>query len=100
MRPSGAGLERSLALDLVAGEESADPALRDVVGAGDLTLRGPGQHGGEDKTAFGHRSESKTDPILTLRHADDPTHTYSDVPRHPIPMSCARALPGAPSSLP
>jgi hypothetical protein len=42
MWPTGPGLERSLALDLVAGQESADPALRDVVGAGDLTLRGAG----------------------------------------------------------
>jgi hypothetical protein len=61
LRPSRPRLEGRLSLRAVAGDESADPGLRDAVGEGDLGLAASlDDDGSDDKAGFGHpRSSSK-----------------------------------------
>ena len=60
-RSARSWLERSLALDPVTGDETADPRLRNVVVACDLGLWATlDDDGGDDQSGFGH----PTDPCL------------------------------------
>ena len=81
---------------VVAGDELADPALGDTVGARDVGLRAAFEgDGGDHELGFGHarKSTKPSFPMsrdMPLRVADVSRHAgarVADVSRHELPMS-------------